>query len=101
KEILPMLAQKLARLQSIIQNAKLDALALVPGPNLRYLTGIDFHLNERPFVVIVPAQDDPVIVLANLEMDQLKNTGLPGTYFDWKDADGYEHSFKKAANTLN
>lgn len=96
-----MFAEKLVRLCTIAQNAKLDAIALIPGANLYYLTGVNFHLTERPFIVIVPVQGDPVIIVPTLEMDQLKNLGFPGQYFDWRDADGYEHSFKKAANALN
>jgi Xaa-Pro dipeptidase len=31
----------------------LDCVALNPGPSLRYLTGLSFHLMERPVVVLV------------------------------------------------
>ncbi|HUX76097.1 MAG TPA: aminopeptidase P family N-terminal domain-containing protein, partial [Anaerolineae bacterium] len=41
------------RLNRLIEQASahgFDVLALVPGPNLFYLTGLSFHLSERPVV---------------------------------------------------
>jgi Xaa-Pro dipeptidase len=40
-----------------------------------YLTGLHFHLSERPVVVLFTSGNDPVIILPELEM--LKVTGLP------------------------
>ena len=32
----------------------LDCVAIVPGPTMIYLTGLDFHLSERPIVAFFP-----------------------------------------------
>ena len=53
----------------------MDALALNAGSSLTYLTGLHFHLSERPVVVIFTVEQAPVIVLPELEM--LKVNGLP------------------------
>ncbi len=53
----------------------LSAVALNPSPSLTYLTGLRFHLSERPVVAIFTADAPPVIVLPALEM--LKVIGLP------------------------
>ncbi len=92
---------RLARLQQIIHNAEIDVMALVPGPNLRYLTGVGFHLMERPFIVFVPSQGEPAIVVPALEMPQLQDTGFPGHYFAWTDAEGFGDAFRQAATTLD
>ena len=47
--------------------AGLDAVALNPGPTFTYLTGVRFHLMERPVVLLVPAAGDPVLVLPEFE----------------------------------
>jgi len=41
-----------ARLVAALQQAGLDALVLNAGPSLVYLTGLHFHLSERPVVAI-------------------------------------------------
>lgn len=48
--------------------AGLDAVALNPGPTLTYLTGVSFHLMERPVVLLVRPDRDPVLVLPEFEM---------------------------------
>jgi Xaa-Pro dipeptidase len=53
----------------------LPALALTPGSSLTYLTGLHFHLMERPVVVIFTAGSAPVIVLPELELP--KTAALP------------------------
>jgi len=54
------IAQALAAAESV----GLDALALVPGPNLLYLTGMSFSLSERPIVALLPVDGRPSIVAA-------------------------------------
>jgi Xaa-Pro dipeptidase len=45
------------------------------GPSLTYLTGLNFHLSERPVLVFFTPDKAPVIVLPELEQEKLK--GLP------------------------
>ena len=33
----------------------MDVLAVVPGPNMRYLAGLDIHMNERVAIAFFPA----------------------------------------------
>jgi Xaa-Pro dipeptidase len=70
-----MFQTRLAHLTASLRSSGLDALALNPSPSLVYLTGLHFHLSERPVVVLFTADSAPVIVLPELEM--LKLTGLP------------------------
>ena len=49
----------------------LDAIALNPGATLTYLTGLHFHLMERPVVVIFTVEKAPVIILPELEMPKV------------------------------
>jgi Xaa-Pro dipeptidase len=68
-----MFPSRLARISKSIRISNLDALALNPSPSLDYLTGLRFHLMERPVVAFFTADSPPVIVLPELEMLKLEN----------------------------
>jgi Xaa-Pro dipeptidase len=70
-----MFTTHLEKLSAALRASGLDALALNAGPSLTYLTGLHFHLSERPVVVLFTPEHAPVIVLPELEM--LKLSGLP------------------------
>ncbi len=67
--------ERIQRLSALIKDASLDALALNPSPSLVYLTGLHFHLMERPVVALFTPDHPPALVLPELEM--LKVEGLP------------------------
>jgi Xaa-Pro dipeptidase len=62
-----------AKLKETLQSAKLDSLILNPGPSLIYLTGLHFHLSERPVLVFFKPDTVPIIVLPELEQEKIKN----------------------------
>ena len=64
-----------ARLADDLTRRGLDALVLNPGPSLVYLTGLPFHLMERPTVAFFVPDRPVTIVLPELEL--LKLQGLP------------------------
>ena len=84
----------------IIKKAGVDAVALIPGANLQYLTGNDFHLMERPLVVFFMPGRDLVAVLPSLEADRMKASGIPMTLFPWTDTEGYHGAFAAALSEL-
>ncbi|MBM3286129.1 MAG: aminopeptidase P family protein [Candidatus Eisenbacteria bacterium] len=58
-------------LSASLRGSDLDAVILNPGPTLTYLTGLRFHLMERPVVLFLVPGRDPVIVLPELELPKL------------------------------
>ncbi len=62
------------KLAAALSAAGLDAIALNPGASQTYMTGMHFHLMERPVVAVFTAAAPPVIVLPELE--SLKLNGL-------------------------
>jgi len=70
-----MSVNRIQNLSNLLQTSDLDALALNVGPSLVYLTGLHFHLSERPVVMFFTADQAPVVVLPKLEM--LKLDALP------------------------
>jgi Xaa-Pro dipeptidase len=96
-----MFPTRLVRLYKAIRTSNLDALALNPSPSLVYLTGLHFHLMERPVVVFFTADSAPVIVLPELEM--LKLGGLPfklQAFPYGEDPAEWETVFQKAGQSL-
>ena len=70
----PYLARQ-KRLAQALLRAKLDIVALNPGPTLEYLTGLKFHLSERPVTALF-APDSPVRII-HPELESAKTTNLP------------------------
>ncbi len=64
-------------LQSAIKNADLIAMAFNPGPDLSYLSGLDFHLMERPVIMVLPQEGTPVLVLPELEQTKVADLPFP------------------------
>ena len=92
---------RLEKLTASLQASNLDAVILNPGPTLKYLTGLTFHLMERPVVLFVAPGKDPVLVLPELELPKVdlfpyKVQGIPygENPAEWDDA------FRKAAQAL-
>jgi Xaa-Pro dipeptidase len=76
-----MTTTRLSKLSASLRDFKMDALALNAGPSLVYLTGLHFHLSERPVVAIFTPDREPVIILPELEM--LKVKGMPVKAFPY------------------
>jgi Xaa-Pro dipeptidase len=70
-----MISMRLSKLSDALRNSGLEALVLNAGPSLVYLTGLHFHLSERPVVALFTVDQEPTIILPELEI--LKMTGLP------------------------
>lgn len=95
-----MIHPRLHQIHEIAIAAGLDAIALVPGANLHHLTGLDFHLMERPLVVFFVPGRDPVAVVPALEEERLAACGIPMTLFPWSDSEGFGAAFAAAAGAL-
>jgi len=97
-----MIDSRLNPIRAVMDHHGLDAVAFVPGANFRRLFAQDFHLMERPLVVIVPASVEAaaVAVVPNLEMASFEKLNFPGRVFDWKDEFGYNAAFAAAAEVL-
>ncbi|MCJ7714948.1 MAG: Xaa-Pro peptidase family protein, partial [Anaerolineales bacterium] len=60
-------------LKSLMKRNQFQAVGLNPGPDLTYLTGLNFHLMERPIVAILPQEGSLVLVLPELEAAKIAN----------------------------
>jgi Xaa-Pro dipeptidase len=96
-----MSSARLEKLYTALGQAGLDAVMLNPGPTLTYLTGLHFHLMERPVVLLVAAGRQPAIVLPELEMPKVELFPYPVEAFAYpEDPAAWDAAFRKAVQAL-
>ena len=89
----------LNKVQTLISESDLKAIALNPGPDLNYLTGLDFHLMERPVVGFLPSKGSPILVLPELEKEKVAKLDFEIlTYFYNEDQSSWTGVFQTALN---
>lgn len=91
---------RLDKLHGIMQQAGLDIVALIPGANFRYLTSGVHYLMERPTVLFIPRESQPVAVVPKLEMALFAKHTLESRWHVWADSEGYQDAFQAALNEL-
>ena len=96
-----MFPARLQTLRRIIAEAGLDAIALMPGCNMVYLTGQHFHLMERPTLAIYPREGDPVVILPSLEILKFAQPPYPLQIFTYTDEDGPETRSRPGCKPLD
>ncbi len=90
-----------ARLNAARQIAGVDAIAIVPGWNLIYFTGLHMHLQVRPTVLFITPTGLAMIV-PRLEMQTLvERPDLNIQPFAWGDTEGFAGAFRAAMETLD
>jgi Xaa-Pro dipeptidase len=96
-----MFQTRLAHLSASIRASNLDVLALNPSSSLVYLTGLHFHLMERPTVAFFTADSAPVLVLSELEMLKVKDLPFEVKAFPYgEDPAKWEEVFIEAGKSL-
>ena len=93
-----------ARIDKLIQlmdETGFDGIALNPGPTLTYLTGLHFHLMERPTVLLITAAGEVALVCPALESGKLAGLGMDINAFTYSDdPESRPEAFKRAADDL-
>jgi Xaa-Pro dipeptidase len=88
---------RFTKLQKLISDSNLTGVALNPGPDLNYLTGLDFHLMERPIVGFFPDNGSPILVLPELESEKVAEIDFEIlAYFYNEDQSTWASVFKTA-----
>ena len=80
---------RLSKIQQQLKEKGFYGMALVPGPNLLYVSGMHTHLSERPIVFLIPADGEPAVVIPTLEAPKARSAGIPEErIFHWGDDEG-------------
>jgi Xaa-Pro dipeptidase len=96
-----MTQSRFDRLNASLQDSDLDAVILNPGPTLTHLTGLRFHLMERPVVLMCAKDQDPAIVLPELELQKVASLPYRLQVFAYPENPAeWDSAFRKAAQAL-
>lgn len=88
---------RLERLYTNIERQGLAGVAVNAGPSLTYLTGLHFHLMERPVVMIFVPGRKPTIILPELEQIKLAHLSYPVRSFVYgENPKSWPHIFRQA-----
>jgi Xaa-Pro dipeptidase len=96
-----MTTARLEHLNTALSQAGLDGVVLNPGPTFAYLTGVSFHLMERPVVLLIATGRRPVIVLPEFEMAKVELFPFPVDAFSYVENPAeWDGAFHKALSSL-
>jgi Xaa-Pro dipeptidase len=96
-----MTQTRLDKLNASLRTSDLDAVILNPGPTLKYLTGLGFHLMERPVVLFFAKDREPAIVLPELELQKVASLPYKLQAFSYpENPSEWDAAFRKAVQTL-
>ncbi len=96
-----MQKSRMLRLAERQLSSGLDCVALVPGPNLRYLSGLTLFMSERPIVAFFPLGGRPAVVLPLLEKGRAAAmAGENIELYPYSDDEGPASAFAQAAQAL-
>jgi len=90
------------QLNAALRTSGLDAVILNPGPTLTHLTGLHFHLMERPVVLLFAQDQDPAIVLPELELQKVASLPYNMHVFSYpENPSEWDAAFRKAVQALS
>ena len=86
---------------SLLNHNNFDAAVLNPGASFHYLTGLDFHLMERPTVLIIRADGKAALILPKLEVSRAECLPFDVSLFHYEDDPAvWQEQFNLAAKYL-
>lgn len=96
-----MTQSRLDKLNDSLRTSDLDAVILNPGPTLTHLTGLRFHLMERPVVLLFARDQVPAIVLPELELQKVASLPYDLQVFAYpENPSEWGNAFRRATQTL-
>ena len=90
-------AARLKRLRAGLASSGLKGVIVVPGPNMRYLTGGTSFMLERPFMLLVPLAGEPQLVAPTLESGPYRAAPFSLGIHAWSDSEGPGGAIREAA----
>lgn len=92
---------RLNRLMQVMKEANVEAMVLIPSPTFIYLTGLHYHLDERPKVLILGKDIEPAMILPEFETGMLSSSLIPVITFVYgENQDLWPSVFKQACTAL-
>ncbi len=88
-----------------MKRAEVSNIALMPGPNMFYMTGLSMGLSERPILLVASFDGGAVFIMPEFEKqkgervaNRLQDEGVPVefSFHSYSDEEGPESAFKQA-----
>lgn len=89
---------RINKLLSLMPGLSAERLAISPGPNLKYLTGLEIEPHERTFMMVLGGSQEISFALPMLEEEKVKavTAGNKAAIFAYSDQDGPVDAVKAA-----
>ncbi|NWG35784.1 MAG: aminopeptidase P family protein [Chloroflexi bacterium] len=95
------MTSRFEKLNASLRNSNLDAVILNPSPTLKHLTGLGFHLMERPVVLFFASDQTPAIVLPELELQKVAALPYALQVFAYpENPSAWDKAFRSAVQAL-
>jgi Xaa-Pro dipeptidase len=72
-----MTQNRINSLIELLKHNQMQALVLNAGVDLTYFCGLQFHLSERPVVMIISSTSEPILIHPELESEKVKSSLIP------------------------
>ncbi len=90
-------AKRIERLRAVLGEEGFRGAIIVPGPNMRYFTGVNSLLLERPFMLFVPVDGGVHLVAPTLEAGPYSQSPAQMEVHAWTDSEGSSSAILRAA----
>ena len=95
------MCSRLEKFTELFSNSCFEAIAINAGSDLQALTGLNFHLSERPVVLFYKPGKLPALVCPQFEIEKTKNSSIPLNVFTYpEDTEKWTIAFKAAIESL-
>lgn len=92
---------RLKNLQKLMREHDFKYLSVIAGKDLKYLTGMDFHLSERPVILIIPYDAEPVVIYPDFEQEKVRSSSMDFLQFSYsEDAESLNNACYSALNVI-
>ncbi len=92
-----MYSDRQIRLRERMGELGIGAVALIPGPNFLYLTGLSFHVSERPILLLLWAQGPPTLISPAFERGKAERAQFAVQHISYsEDPDSQAAAFSEA-----
>jgi len=88
-------SERFEKMRNHVEKNDLEGVILVPGPNMRYVTGVDSMLMERPFLMFLSKDSGAHLVAPTLESGPYFRAPIKINVHSWDDSEGPSSAFKE------
>ena len=97
-----MTKERLSRFLSLMEEMNFQAVSLNAGSSLKYLTGLDFHLSERPVILLIARKVKPALFFPEFEHEKAESSAIDLALYPYSEDPGsWADVLRQAAQPLD